>query len=990
MLLRIAALSLCLIAAARPAAGGLPPYTKALGDYLWKRATKDIEALGKTGYEGQEKYVCGAGNWGDGPQCNQWDHGYSPCWPSAMTVSAAWDIELMELWSEEMAEEFGVTGRGQLGPGINLARFAWNGRLGEYMSGEDPYFGAKMVGAMVTAYRRVPHPPLQTAKHFIPNTIEKDRNHVVEEVDERTLFEVYYPPFQAAVDAGVSAVMCSYNLVKCTTGKCSGIAAYACANGDILNRHLKSIMGFKGMVVSDWDATKCQDAAANTAGCSQGAYIDNDFAAENGLDLEMPSCISFKGGVTKRAQEKAVRMQWAYLMQGRNLDGDVVARQLQGSPTVKSLQWKNHPEKCFQVEGEQPVNGMKLLLQDCSDSSAGQQFIWSGADSKIHWAAHPKMCIDVTKHDFTNGVAVQLWECIEDDSDQLFTIPADGMGKIRSVNHPEMCLDVTGHFTWNGNPIQIWECIASDDDQILSTIKVKQATPLAPAWSVEAPASSSGAATAPPPPAAPAPAAAPAAAAPAPSWNTGVYKDNPFGPSKAKSPAPAPSWSTGVYKDNPFGPSAAKAPSPEAVKAGVSSGGLPTKADGPKRGVRCKDEGGDNYKNKCKLALADRIIAESTTILKNERDVLPLSKQTNVALIGKQACTSHPIAQGGGSGWNGFACNEVPKINVADGIAGVTGGAKPSCPAGSGPDNPAATNADVIVAVVTPAKASEGTDRPSLQLDADDVAVIKKYSQLGKKVVVAMTVPGPVITSTWDANVAAIAISWLPGQQDGRGIALALYGEDYEASGRLPFTFPKCSTEQCTQADELASVHLGDKIASGQYLKFEEKALIGYRWYHAQGLQVSYPFGFGLFAYGSATVAYTSVAATFKGDDVEITATLSHSGPRAGRDVPQLYLKFPASIPGDAASKPEWVLKGFTKVLVEPGKPATAGFSLSVRDVSYWDDGPGQSKWVCAQGTFKACVGANARDAILDEAACTTFAPRCPAAAGGATVAAAP
>eukprot|EP00959_Pyramimonas_sp_CCMP1952_P217615 4551433-Pyramimonas_sp.AAC.1 len=62
-------------------------------------------------------------------------------------------------------------------------------------------------------------------------------------------------------------------------------------------------------------------------------------------------------------------------------------------------------------------------------------------------------------------------------------------------------------------------------------------------------------------------------------------------------------------------------------------------------------------------------------------------------------------------------------------------------------------------------------------------------------VVVVMNAPGPMITSTWDEGVDAILMTWLPGTQNGAGIAKALYNDGYEASGRLPFTFPKCSSE---------------------------------------------------------------------------------------------------------------------------------------------------------------------------------------------------
>merc|ERR1712110_1043047 len=126
------------------------------------------------------------------------------------------------------------------------------------------------------------------------------------------------------------------------------------------------------------------------------------------------------------------------------------------------------------------------------------------------------------------------------------------------------------------------------------------------------------------------------------------------------------------------------------------------------------------------------------------------------------------------------------------------------------------------------------------------------------EVVVVMNAPGPMITSTWDADVAAIIVSWLPGVENGNGIAMALYNHTYGAgSGRLPHTFPQCQTTSCSVADERSSVALGDKIDDGSYVVHSEKSLIGYRWYHATGNSVSYPFGFGLFAYGRGFVTYS-------------------------------------------------------------------------------------------------------------------------------------
>merc|ERR1712203_266508 len=182
----------------------------------------------------------------------------------------------------------------------------------------------------------------------------------------------------------------------------------------------------------------------------------------------------------------------------------------------------------------------------------------------------------------------------------------------------------------------------------------------------------------------------------------------------------------------------------------------------------------------------------------------------------------------------------------------------------------------------------------------------------------------------------------------------------------------------CTKTDELDSVQFGNDIANKQDRVYAEKSLIGYRWYHAKSMSVSYPFGFGLFAYGTAEMKYSKVTVHAKSTGVSVTCELRHSGPRAGHDVPQLYLSFPSSVPGDANSKPEWVLKGFAKKFVRPNETVTASFHLTERDLSYWDDAPGKSLWVCASGEFRVCVGANARDAVNPhKGSCTSFMSPC-------------
>lgn len=109
-----------------------------------------------------------------------------------------------------MGGEFERKGAGvQLGPALNLMRLPWDGRNFEYLSGEDPYLGAELAIKAVRGIQS--NKVLANIKHFIANNQESYRNSYSANVDERTLWEVYYPPFEASVKAGAGSAMCSYN-----------------------------------------------------------------------------------------------------------------------------------------------------------------------------------------------------------------------------------------------------------------------------------------------------------------------------------------------------------------------------------------------------------------------------------------------------------------------------------------------------------------------------------------------------------------------------------------------------------------------------------------------------------------------------------------------------------------------------------------------------------------------------------------------------------
>lgn len=173
------------------------------------------------------------------------------CFPSAATTACSFDPDLLTemgvaLGEECIAEDVQIL----LGPGVNIKRSPLCGRNFEYFS-EDPYLAGKMGAAHI---RGVQSKGIGTSiKHYAANNQETRRMSSDSRVDERTLYEIYYPAFECAVkEAQPTTVMCSYNRINGT---------YASESYNLLTEVLRDQWGFEGLVVSDWGATNRREDA---------------------------------------------------------------------------------------------------------------------------------------------------------------------------------------------------------------------------------------------------------------------------------------------------------------------------------------------------------------------------------------------------------------------------------------------------------------------------------------------------------------------------------------------------------------------------------------------------------------------------------------------------------------------------------------------------------------------------------------------------------
>lgn len=183
----------------------------------------------------------------------------SVSYPSLQMLANTWDLETVKTYAECVADDCLDYGADIiLGPGVNIKRSPLCGRNFEYFS-EDPYLAGTLAKQYISALQS--EGAGVCVKHFCCNNLEYNRLQQSSEVDERTLREIYYKPFEIALEAKPVALMSSYNRIN-------GVLGSEYKKGYEV---LRDEYGFEGLIMSDWDAVRNRTKAAQ-AGC----------------DLEMP------------------------------------------------------------------------------------------------------------------------------------------------------------------------------------------------------------------------------------------------------------------------------------------------------------------------------------------------------------------------------------------------------------------------------------------------------------------------------------------------------------------------------------------------------------------------------------------------------------------------------------------------------------------------------------------------------------------------------
>ncbi len=249
--------------------------------------------------------------------------------------------------------------------------------------------------------------------------------------------------------------------------------------------------------------------------------------------------------------------------------------------------------------------------------------------------------------------------------------------------------------------------------------------------------------------------------------------------------------------------------------------------------------------------------------------------------------------------------------------------------------------ADAAVVVVS-VPASEGMDRSSLALPADQDKLIAAVARANARTVVVLN-SSSAVTMPWLGAVGAVVEAWYPGQTSGTALAKVLFG-DVNPSGKLPVTFPRSDNQRPARS---TVEYPGD----GDDVYYAEGLLIGYRWYDATGQRPLFPFGYGL-SYTSFRFSHLTVSRG--GGKLVARVTVTNTGRRAGAEVAQLYVGSPA-----AAHEPRRQLKAYTKVSLGSGQSRRVSLTLDLSSLASWDNP--DSGWVLHNGTYRLYVGDSSR-----------------------------
>jgi beta-glucosidase len=361
------------------------------------------------------------------------------------------------------------------------------------------------------------------------------------------------------------------------------------------------------------------------------------------------------------------------------------------------------------------------------------------------------------------------------------------------------------------------------------------------------------------------------------------------------------------------------------------------------------------------VALARKSAEEGITLLKNEGQVLPFSKDIkNILVVGKLGAKENIGDHGSSRVYPPYVVTPV------QGLEKVLGKEKVSFTDGSDIEEAKrlAKSADAVVFVVgfdhddegefvseneeeNYTGARGGDRKNSLGLHADDIALINAVAPQNKNSAVVLIGGNMITMEEWKDKVSAILMAYYPGMEGGNVIADILLG-NVNPSGKLPYVVVK-------DENDLPYVNWETEFQHYDYYH-------GYTRLEKEGIAPALPFGFGL---SYTTFAYSD--AVFAADKEGITATVkvTNTGSVAGDEVVQLYVGFENS----RVDRPKKILRGFERITLNPGESKTVTITCPKEELMWYD--ANHLTWKLDDMEYQVYIGSSSADKDLSKGVVT-------------------
>jgi len=357
--------------------------------------------------------------------------------------------------------------------------------------------------------------------------------------------------------------------------------------------------------------------------------------------------------------------------------------------------------------------------------------------------------------------------------------------------------------------------------------------------------------------------------------------------------------------------------------------------------------------------VAREMAEKSIVLLKNEKNLLPLSKSVKrIALIGPLAKSEEDML----GFWNVAWPDNSDVVSQYEGLQNKLGGGAQilyakgcevtdTSRAGFAEAIAAAQQAEVVIVSVGEKRdmSGEANSRANIHLPGVQEELIKALHATGKPVIVLINAGRPLVFNWTADNVPAILYTWWLGSEAGNAIANVLFG-DYNPSGKLPMTFP--------QSEGQIPIYY-NYLNTGRPAPDNGKPARYRSGYLDLPKAPKFAFGYGLsyttFDYKDLRLNKTSMQAK---DSMTLSFTLTNTGKYTGEEVVQLYLRDEVA----SVVRPVKELKDFKKIMLQAGESKTVQFTINKEKLSFYNQ---KLEWVAEPGTFQLMIGSGSDDIRL-------------------------